>query len=68
VAKAVTYVRCDDGLVHALSPFAPNVTGCGFGYVAQPTNDAPTCFRCIRVEETWQQILRRAIERKKKQR
>jgi hypothetical protein len=64
----VTYVRCDDGLVHGLSPFAPNVTGCGLGFVSeyQLTDDAPTCLRCISAEGTWRQILVRAIERRKR--
>lgn len=68
MAVSLRYVRTE-GLVHGISPFVPNITGCGFAFIAQYeiTDAAPTCLRCIYAEGNWQAVVARAIKRAKRQ-
>jgi hypothetical protein len=58
-----------EGLVHETSLFAPNITGCGVAYIVEfePTDDAPTCFRCIALSQTLYALLQRNRARRAKQ-
>jgi hypothetical protein len=68
VDEAVKRIRYE-GLVHESSLFAPNITQCGDAYVTgfEPTDDAPTCFRCIGASQTLFALLQRNRARRAKQ-